>query len=106
VKPGLRSRLHDLRQPERGCQHEHDARQRLFRNDLAWTPVSVLAVVGLGITAVVYCGVAVIVKADDIGVALAQSSGSSSINPLAKTVGRGLVLGRPVFLKVLGVIGA
>ena len=65
----------------------------------------VLAVVGIGITAVVYGGVAVIVKADDIGVALAQSSGSSSINRLARALGRGLVLGMPVFLKVLGVIG-
>ena len=64
-----------------------------------------LAVVGIGITAVVYGGVAVIVKADDIGVALAQSSGSSSINRLARALGRGLVLGMPVFLKVLGVIG-
>jgi uncharacterized protein len=65
----------------------------------------VLAVVGIGITAVVYGGVAVIVKADDIGVALARSSGSSSLNTLAKALGRGLVLGMPVFLKVLGVIG-
>ena len=65
----------------------------------------VLAVVGIGITAVVYGGVAVIVKADDIGVALARSSGSSSLSTLAKALGRGLVLGMPVFLKVLGVIG-
>ena len=65
----------------------------------------VLAVVAIGITAVVYGGVAIIVKADDIGVALARSSGSSSINLVARTFGRGLVLGMPLFLNVLGVIG-
>ena len=65
----------------------------------------VLAVVAIGITAVVYGGVAIIVKADDIGVALARSSGSSLINRVARTFGRGLVLGMPLFLNVLGVIG-
>jgi uncharacterized protein len=65
----------------------------------------VLAVVGIAITVVVYGGVALIVKADDIGVALARSSGSSSITRLAKGLGRGLVLGMPMFLKVLGVVG-
>jgi len=65
----------------------------------------VLAVVAIGITAVVYGGVAIIVKADDIGVALARSSGSSAINRLARAFGRGLVLGMPVFLNVLAVIG-
>jgi uncharacterized protein len=65
----------------------------------------VLAVVAIGITAVVYGGVAIIVKADDIGVALARSSGSSSINLVARTFGRGLVLAMPLFLNVLGVIG-
>jgi uncharacterized protein len=65
----------------------------------------VLAVVAIGITAVVYGGVAIIVKADDIGVALARSSSSSLIRRVARTFGRGLVLGMPLFLNVLGVIG-
>jgi uncharacterized protein len=65
----------------------------------------VLAVVGIGITAVVYGGVAVIVKADDVGAALARSTGSSFINRIGKALGRGLVLGMPLFLKVLGVVG-
>ena len=52
-----------------------------------------------------YGGVAVIVKADDIGVALARSSGSSLIKRLARRFGRGLVRSMPVFLNVLGVIG-
>jgi len=65
----------------------------------------VLAAVAIGITAVVYGGVALIVKADDFGVALARSSGSSPINRVARTFGRGLLLGMPWFLKVLGVTG-
>jgi uncharacterized protein len=65
----------------------------------------VLAVVGIGITAVVYGGVAVIVKADDVGAALARSAGSSFINRIGKALGRGVVLGMPLFLKVLGVVG-
>jgi len=44
----------------------------------------VLAVVAIGITAVVYGGVAIIVKADDIGVALARSSSSSLIRRVAR----------------------
>src|SRR5215203_3963906 len=60
----------------------------------------VLAVVGIVITVIVYGGVAVIVKADDIGVALARSGGPSLIGRLGKALGRGLVLGMPVFLKV------
>ena len=38
-----------------------------------WTRVFVLAVVGVGITALVYGTVAIIVKADDVGLALARS---------------------------------
>jgi uncharacterized protein len=60
----------------------------------------VLAVVGIAITIAVYGGVALIVKADDFGLALA-ASGSAAL----RAVGRGLVLGMPVFLQVLSVIG-
>jgi len=60
----------------------------------------ILAVVGIGITAVVYGGVALIVKADDAGVALAGRG-----QPLLRLIGRGLVLGMPVFLRILSVIG-
>lgn len=65
-----------------------------------WTQAAVLAVVGIGITAAVYGVVALIVKADDAGMALA--AGGSS---LVRAVGRGLVLGMPVLLKVLSVVG-
>jgi predicted DNA repair protein MutK len=61
---------------------------------------TVLAVVGIGITIAVYGAVALIVKADDAGVALAQT-GSAPIRAL----GRGLVLGMPYLLKALAIVG-
>ncbi len=65
-----------------------------------WMQAVVLAIVGLGMTVVVYGAVALIVKADDAGVALARS-GSGSI----RVLGRSLVLGMPYFLKTLSFIG-
>jgi len=79
----------------------------------------VLAVVGIAITAVVYGGVALIVKADDMGVALARNhrpvsgmSGSAPPNlgdrllrPFTMLLGRGLVKGMPFFLKILAAVG-
>ena len=59
-----------------------------------------LATVGIGITALVYGAVALIVKADDVGLALAGSSW-----PLARAVGRGLVVGMPILLKGLSLVG-
>ena len=66
-----------------------------------WMQATVLAVVGIGITALVYGGVALIVKADDIGVALAHNGSHG----LTRTFGRALVLGMPVLLQVLSVLG-
>ncbi|MFH5923198.1 DUF808 domain-containing protein [Roseomonas xinghualingensis] len=85
----------------------------------------VLGLVGIAITAGVYGGVALIVKADDVGVALAGNDrpvsglfGSDArggtlaptqadrlLRPLTRSLGRGLVRGMPVFLKVLGAVG-
>jgi uncharacterized protein len=91
-----------------------------------WLQVVILAVVGIGITVLVYGGVALIVKADDAGVALTRSerpvsglftlifpslsglppSGADRLlRPLTQTLGRGLVLGMPVFLRILSVVG-
>jgi predicted DNA repair protein MutK len=69
------------------------------------TQALVLALVGIGITAVVYGGVALIVKADDAGVALAANDSGSALSGLTRALGRGLVRGMPVFLKILGVVG-
>jgi len=46
--------------------------------------------------------VALIVKADDVGVALARSDGVSAIG---RALGRGIVRGMPVLLKILSVVG-
>ncbi len=90
-----------------------------------WTQAVVLAAVGLGITVVVYGSVALIVKADDVGVALARddrpvtglfglrsaaarsapSGADRALRPLTRAIGRGLVVGMPILLKLLGIIG-
>jgi uncharacterized protein len=70
-----------------------------------WMQASVLAIVGIGITIAVYGVVALIVKADDIGVALAGHDESSIADVMSRKLGRALVLGMPGFLTFLGVVG-
>jgi predicted DNA repair protein MutK len=53
----------------------------------------VVAVVGIGITVAVDGVVALIVKADDVGVALARNDGGSTTRGLCRAIGRALVLG-------------
>nr|WP_235913827.1 DUF808 domain-containing protein [Pseudoroseomonas coralli] len=86
---------------------------------------AILAIVGLGLTALVYGGVALIVKADDVGLALAGNPRPASsllglrqppagteaggadrlLRSLTQAVGRGLVRGMPFFLWLLGIVG-
>ena len=61
---------------------------------------AVLAMVGIGITVLVYGAVALIVKADDVGLSLAQRDGR-----ILPRLGRGLVKVMPGFLAALTVIG-
>ena len=89
-----------------------------------WTQAVVLAVVGIGITIVVYGAVALIVKVDDIGLSLAQNDKPASsllgirdpgtaqaggadraLSPVTRGLGRGLVIGMPYFLKALSLVG-
>ena len=65
-----------------------------------WVQAVVLGLVGLGMTVGVYGAVALIVKADDFGALLART-GIGAVRAL----GRGIVLGMPVFLKVLSTVG-
>ncbi|MGV4794548.1 DUF808 domain-containing protein [Rhizobium sp. F40D2] len=65
----------------------------------------ILAVVGLGITVMVYGGVALIVKADDLGLMMARVETAPPTGPLLRVIGRGLVTGMPYFLKALGIVG-
>ena len=64
------------------------------------TQGAILAVVGIGMTALVYGAVGLIVKADDAGLAMAQSS-----NRQVRALGRGIVSGMPLFLKTLSMVG-
>jgi predicted DNA repair protein MutK len=61
---------------------------------------SILAAVGISITVAVYGAVALIVKADDAGMVLARSRAG-----VLRVLGRTVVLGMPVFLKGLGIVG-
>ena len=60
----------------------------------------VLAAVGIAVTVAVYGAVALIVKADDLGVHLAKNRAG-----IVRVIGRGLVTGMPPFLKLLSIIG-
>jgi predicted DNA repair protein MutK len=62
--------------------------------------LAVLVSVGLLMTVLVYGTVAIIVKADDVGAALARSP-----RGVVRAVGRGLVQGMPGFLKLLSMVG-
>jgi uncharacterized protein len=64
------------------------------------TRAVVLGIVGVGITALVYGFVALIVKADDVGVVLARSRAG-----VTRALGNGLVHGMPYLLKLLGIVG-
>ncbi|UFN50488.1 DUF808 domain-containing protein [Roseomonas sp. OT10] len=88
-----------------------------------WAQAVILAVVGTAITGLVYGGVALIVKADDAGVALAanprpassllglrratgeETGGDRALRPLTQALGRGLVKGMPPFLRLLAMVG-
>ncbi|MGO4386405.1 DUF808 domain-containing protein [Microvirga sp. 2YAF29] len=86
-----------------------------------WMQAMVLAVVGIGITALVYGGVALIVKADDAGLALAANdrpvstllrrgdarptTGDRALAPVTQGFGRGLVHAMPGLLRILGIVG-
>ncbi len=67
-----------------------------------WQKAVVLAVVALGITVLVYGAVALIVKADDVGLALAQREANGK--PL-RAFGRGIVRVMPGLLNALAAVG-
>ena len=66
-----------------------------------WIEAGALALAGIGITAVVYGGVAVIVKADDVGLFLARSGRLAA----TRAVGRAVVRGMPRVLVLLAGVG-
>lgn len=69
------------------------------------TQAIVLGLVGVVITIGVYGAVALIVKADDVGVALAANPRRTFMGRMSRALGRALVLGMPFFLSGLSVVG-
>lgn len=65
-----------------------------------WMKAVLLGIVGTGMTALVYGAVAIIVKADDVGVAMAQT-GSRTV----RILGRAIVKAMPGLLQALSFIG-
>lgn len=70
-------------------------------HDPIWKAAIVLALVGIGITVAVYGGVALIVKADDVGLWLARNGRLG----LTRSFGRGLVRFMPWFMRTLSIVG-
>ena len=66
-----------------------------------WEQALVLALVGVGITLAVYGAVALIVKADDIGLAMARHARTGA----ARATGRGILVAMPMIMQVLSVVG-
>ncbi len=69
--------------------------------DNVWMQAAALVAVAVGITVIVYGAVALIVKADDIGLAMAERGRLA----LTRRLGRALVKAMPGFLKGLTVVG-
>ena len=66
-----------------------------------WMEAATLAMVAVGITALVYGAVALIVKADDVGLYMA---GNGRLG-LTRALGRGIVHAMPMFMKFLMIVG-
>jgi predicted DNA repair protein MutK len=66
-----------------------------------WTRAAILAVAGVGITAAVYGAVAIIVKADDVGLWAAKNGRTG----LGRGIGRGVVRFMPYFMQGLSLVG-
>jgi hypothetical protein len=66
-----------------------------------WMEAATLAIVGIGITVLVYGSVALIVKLDDIGLFLARAARLG----ITRAFGRGLVKFMPMLMAVLSTVG-
>lgn len=69
--------------------------------DELWIRVAALAIVAVMITVLVYGSVAILVKIDDIGLQLSQSSGLRFV----RAVGRGMVVAMPKVLLGISIVG-
>ena len=69
--------------------------------DSLWVEGAVLAMVAVGITILVYGSVAVLVKADDVGLRMAQAGRLRT----TRALGRGIVKGMPGFMNAISLVG-
>ncbi|MEM0911960.1 MAG: DUF808 domain-containing protein [Pseudomonadota bacterium] len=69
------------------------------------TQIAVLTFLALGFTVGVYGLVACIVKLDDFGLYLLRKSLSGGFNALQRTIGRGILIFAPWFMKALSIVG-
>jgi len=72
-----------------------------LEQEKVWFQAAALAVVGTAITVLVYGGVALIVKADDVGLYLSRRGRLG----VTRALGRGVVRGMPGFMAVLSAVG-
>jgi len=72
-----------------------------IESDSIWVRAGALAVVGLGITVLVYGTVALLVKADDIGLKMCQAGRFAA----TRSLGRGIVKAMPRVLDAISTIG-
>ena len=66
-----------------------------------WEKAAVLAVVGIGITLLVYGAVALIVRADDIGLDMARKAKTGA----GRATGRGILIAMPWIMRTLSIVG-
>ena len=72
-----------------------------IETDSIWSEAAALAIAAVGVTTLVYGSVALLVKADDVGLHLARTSRVGVL----RTLGRGLVVAMPRVMRVLATVG-
>ncbi len=70
--------------------------------DSIWMQAAVLVVIAIAITVLVYGTVALLIKMDDVGLAMAKDKDASAAK---RRFGQGLVAAMPTVMKVIGYIG-
>lgn len=70
-----------------------------------WTRAVTLTAVAVFMTVAIYGLIALIVKADDLGLRLSLKTGAGTLPATQRAVGRGLLAGMPPFMKLLSVVG-
>ncbi|MBT9557697.1 MAG: DUF808 domain-containing protein [Myxococcales bacterium] len=70
-----------------------------------WTRAVTLTAVAVIMTIAIYGLIALIVKADDVGLHLSKRAGAGTLAATQRALGRGLLAGMPPFMKLLSIVG-